>query len=197
MKREIVSVAADDVVTLAEAKDWFVVEHNLDDTLITSIIDSAVDMVQQYTGRILRLTSADYYFDSFEETFYIESYPIQSVDGISVLATVGQVSTYVGIGSIYPYQYDLLGPTPKAVKTEGFDLATIPYDKTKLNPIKIRVTEGYTTVPDALLTAIKLLAADMYRNREDTGINKLESIPNGMRFHLDAYRVAPKFHGVL
>jgi uncharacterized phiE125 gp8 family phage protein len=120
------------VVTLAEAKNYLRVDYSEDDTLITSLINTAQTRLEQYAGvamtpRTLRVVA---YVDSFIELPYV---PTNVISLIEYWDSTAWVAMSVG-------DYQVLGETTKKV------YMTSIYD----NEFRFTYTCGYATTPTTM-----------------------------------------------
>lgn len=135
------------VLTLAEAKQYLRVDEDylLEDDLITSLIKSAVQYCEKYSGlsfepKQLQMYSTSRYID-------LPYGPVNSIT--SVKDGVGKDMDYVTTGVKHPRVH--------AYSTQGY---IVTYET------------GYTpeTLPELLKTAVKMLVATLYDNRENNVI---------------------------
>lgn len=138
-----------------------------DDDLLTDIIAAAREHVEDITRRALLTQTWDYYLDEWPRADYIKL-PFGN------LATVTSISWKDTDGT----ETTLTVTTDYLVETngEGCGRIVLPYGESwpsgslyPSNPIKIRFVAGWTTaagIPSKIRTAIKLVCADMYSNRE-------------------------------
>lgn len=143
-----------------------------EDTLLTSIIQSARETVEDQTRRQLLTATYDYCLDAFPSGNYIElPYGnLQSVTSVKYKATDGTETTLTPV-------------TDYIVETNGemYGRIVLPYGGCwpsdvlyPSNPITIRFVCGWTTaalVPSKIKSAILLIAADLFINREGQIIN--------------------------
>ena len=80
-----------DIVSLADMKEWLRVDHSDEDTTITAIIDSAVQSIQDYTGRHFKTTTFAATLDSFYNTEF--PYQVDSVTAVAYSDTAGDSQT--------------------------------------------------------------------------------------------------------
>ncbi|MBS0207512.1 MAG: phage head-tail connector protein [Planctomycetes bacterium] len=172
---QLVTPPAVEPVTLAEAKDWARVEITDDDALITSLIVAARRYVEAHLKRALitqtwKLTADQFPVLGQQWTLVgpelrLPLPPLQSVTSIVYEASDGtpitlDPSTYIvdtisqpgRITPAYSQSWPAARPVPGSVQ--------------------IAYVAGYgdaSAVPDSIKTAIKLLVAHWYKNREAVG----------------------------
>lgn len=154
-------------VLLADAKLWMKLDSDTtDDTLITSLIKAARIYCEAITGRALITQTWYYYLDKFpcEDFIKLPKPPLQSVTSIKYTDSLGTQSTM----SASDYGVDTDSYVGRIVLNYGksWPVATLA---TK-NPIVIEYICGYgsagSSVPDDLITGVKVDITDMYQNRE-------------------------------
>lgn len=144
-----------------------------EDDLLTAIIQASREWVEHYTRRALLTQVWDYYLDDFPSEDYIT-------------LPFGNLQNAVGTAPVFTYKDSdgtdttAIVTTDYLVETNGENLGRIvlPYDEDwpdwpsgdayPSNPIKIRFTCGWTaaaSIPSAIRTAVKMVAADMYEQR--------------------------------
>lgn len=145
-----------------------------EDDILTALIQASREWVEHYTRRALLTQVWDYYLDEFPEDNYIK-------------LPFGNLQNAVGTAPVFTYK-DSDGTDTTAtvttdylVETNGEQIGKIvlPYNGEwpdypsgaayPSKPIKIRFTCGWTaaaSIPSAIRTAVKMVAADMYENRE-------------------------------
>lgn len=166
------------MIYLKTAKKHLVVSHDMDDTLISSYIDMAVEAVEKYTSSIVKQREIVAYFDSFDEIKLKN--PLISVTSIEYYNDQGVLTTLAS--SVYHVK------TGEPVLHNGLYLAydqVWPCYRKQKDTIKITYTAGYTlsTLPKTLEAAILLALANLYENREPISAIKLEEIPMSFNLH--------------
>ncbi|WP_372810073.1 head-tail connector protein [Litorivivens sp.] len=181
-------------ITLAEAKAQCVVEHSDHDDLITAMIAAATDYAEKYTGRDLVQRTWDYSFDLFGSgDIELPKTPVQSVT--SVTYTDVTTSPELNTLSTAVYGLDSGGDIPFIY--EKYDQYW-PDHTIVHNGITVRFVSGYAvtgspedyraSIPEGIKAAIKLLVADLYKNREkNTDIQTFDNHTCDML--LNAFRV--------
>lgn len=117
-----------DVISLQSAKDYLRVDYSDDDAIITRLINTAVDKIEQYTNYKLYERSVTYNMYGCELEIY--DYPItlntslrtkQNVLSVTVFGREGDViSATVG--------YGIGGVVPDALKTACYKLIAYLYE---------------------------------------------------------------------
>jgi hypothetical protein len=178
----VTSGPAVEPVTLAEAKAWMRIDHDSDDTLITSILKAARKQCEIQGGVTFTTTSWLLTLDRFPGvptgrgwggvlsvpfdfercTVRIPGPPLIAVQSIQYLDTNGDLQTL----DTSTYVVDAAS-SPGRVSLAQYKIWPV----TRIAPgaVRIAFTAGFgdaSAVPEDYKTAIKLLAAHWYENRE-------------------------------
>lgn len=157
-------------LSLAEAKEWLRIEHTYDDSVISALIESASDYAQQRIGdkMLLRNHTVIEFRSQFCPKMLIEVGP---VSGVTVVAYRNAMGDWITVPTT-TYYYEVVGscctislytgstwPTPSALWQYG---------------VRLEYTAGMDAqnVPANIKTAMRLLIAFWYENREDISINE-------------------------
>ena len=156
------------VVSLAQAKMWLRVDldYDYEDGLITALIKSAVNQVEQYTLQVLWQRSITEISDK-NGNLRLYNYPIISVEDV-VDKDLQQIDFEIIDTQFYT---DVITQRP------GYNAVTYVagYDWNY---------EGGSDVPDDIETAIKEMITFLYENRD----NPKEEMPKVVTFLLAPYR---------
>jgi uncharacterized phiE125 gp8 family phage protein len=138
------------IVTLQAAKDYLRVDYSEDDTLITSLIETARIRLEQYasvamTARTLKVVA---YVDEFIELPYA---PINTISLVEYWDGATWVSMALG-------DYRVIGDTYKKV------YFTSPI----MSDFRFTYTCGYATTPESMKTALLKMVGDLYEYRESS-----------------------------
>jgi uncharacterized phiE125 gp8 family phage protein len=161
----LTSPPAVEPVTRVQAKQWAVVEHEMDDQIFDNLITGARIQVENWLERSLITQTWTLYMDGFNTWEYeLQRPPVQSVTSINYIDTNGDQqlidpSIYVVDNSTEPTrirpQYNMVWPVWRT---------QIP------NPIWTVFVAGYgnsaASVPLGIQQAILELVTFRYRNRE-------------------------------
>jgi len=154
-----------DPVTLMEIKAHVNQDHDYDDTLLTSLVAAASEMVEESQGKIFRQASMRLTLPNWPAmgVFYLPRYPVQSVTSIEYLPD-GEDDWVTWAASNYRTQLDTLPPT--IVTKKDIVLPTTSLEAG--NVVRVTFVAGYANgaVPEKAKHAIKLLVAHWYANRE-------------------------------
>lgn len=183
----VVTKPATLAVSLSDMKDYLRVDGTDDDSLITSFIESATDVVKQYLRRSLITETLELTMDGFGEAqedpllrlgsgvhtgsyvyltgrgneFDLPFLPIQSVTYIKTFDRDNTESTFDSA------KYELDETGGRVYLNEG---ETWPDNLRHRESVKVRYVAGYgdasTDLPSPIIQAIKLYVGKMYDCRE-------------------------------
>lgn len=167
MQLYLATPAAAPVVSLAEMKAHLRVDHSDEDDLITACEAAAVsslDGADGILGRCLKPQTWRMKLCDFEDDIRIPLPPLVSVthvkyfNGGTLMTLSASLYEVVGAGATNPAcivpVYGTFWPVPD----------------TKAEAVEVEFQAGYTTVPPALVQAVKLLAGHFYANREAVSV---------------------------
>lgn len=155
-----ISKSTDLPVTLADVKKHLLVEHDLDDDLITSYIWSAVSYAEDYTGRDYTPTTYDWLLPCWHEKFEIPKVAVQEIASLKYYDTDNAQQTWSSSN------YYTVIPTDMPALLVPDVTVTKPALKARPDAIVIRFTAGESTLPWQVDAAVKLLAGHFYENRQ-------------------------------
>jgi uncharacterized phiE125 gp8 family phage protein len=151
-------------------KDHIVIDQDIviDDDYLERVIDAALDYVEQLTGRKLITQTWYHYLDDWPkgDVIIMPFGKLQSVTSIKYYDTDNTETVW----SNSEYIVDTDSDPGRIVLAWGYSWpSTVLYPS---NPIKIEFVCGYGDEPNdvnpGIMQAMKLIAADMYNNREIT-----------------------------
>jgi len=166
MALKITSGPATEPITLAEAKLQLKVTGTDEDALITELIKSAREMVEDIVGRQLMTATYELYLDAFPSGVISLKPPVQSISKVEYIASDGSVYGTLAAGE---YQYDLVSEPVRLMP--AYDHSW-PSTKAVPNAVKVTFVAGYTSaanVPVKFINAMKQFIQFMYYNRGDEG----------------------------
>lgn len=164
MKYVLKTAATQKPVTVAELKSHLRVEHDRDDTYIATLLDAAINQVQEYTERQLLTATWTLLLDSFDYPVKIEKPPVASIVSIKYYDEDNTEQTL----STDVYQTEVR--TDPAIVELKPDQSWPDITSEREYPIEIEFTAGYTSadnVPMDIKHAIKLIVGNMYTYRDD------------------------------
>lgn len=191
----VITPSTAESVSIAEVKAQARIDHADEDDLIAAYIVAARQWCEAYVSRPLTATAVTYRLslDEFcdkryyhKGVIYFPVAPVLATTGISYLPSDGSNSTTWASSD---YTFDTNSEPARLAPIYG---AVYPDTLSQLNAITIPFTAGYTTtadVPQGCRAAIKMLAAELYENRENivTGTIVAE-VPFGVKALLDPHR---------
>ena len=162
-------------VQLGSMRDHLRVTENSEDGEIAAQIMAATDAVERKTNRLLQSRSAVLRLmdlPSGQEPIelpggVVSSVTSMTVDGVAVtgMTAVGDSPALLIPAADWP-----------TVTGEGY-------------PVVITYVVGYVTVPQSLVYAIKLLAADLFSRRNNSDEAQLHEVPLSAQALIDDYRI--------
>lgn len=177
MSLTLVTAAATDPVTLAEAKAHMRISSSDDDTPITGLISAATKYAQDFQHRQFVTATYDLFLDRFVPQILIPLPPTQSITTVKYTDGTGTQQTLASTG----YQLDTNSEPARLRKS--FD-ASWPTTRQEMEAVEIRFICGYglsSAVPEDTKTAIKMLVAHWFENAEATSTGpNLKEIPIGV-----------------
>lgn len=158
-------------VSLVEAKAHLRVDVADDDTLITALIVAARQTAETYTHRAIPAQTWDLKLDSFFDRDYyadgaiwLPKPPVSSITSVTYLDGAGASQTWAATTG---WLSDLpSGPWARRARIYPAYAVQYPATYGVPNAVTIRFVAGYTTVPEGLKAAMKLLMGNWYQHRE-------------------------------
>jgi uncharacterized phiE125 gp8 family phage protein len=192
---KVVTPPAVEPVTLVQAKAHCRVETDEDDALLTSLIKSARQAVEEHLGRYLIETEADYQLDRFPTgPLYLPRPPLLSVTSITYSDFQGGFTVWDPANTLVDAISEPARITPAYLKIYPF---TLPVS----GAVKVRFKGGYCTaaaaalnppdfsaIPEPIRQAILMLIHDAYDNRSQIVIGATVEERPVVRHLLGPYR---------
>ncbi|MFV1983002.1 MAG: phage head-tail connector protein [Thiohalomonadales bacterium] len=161
----IINESGVEPITINEAKDALRILHNDEDDRVSGLITASRRFAELYCGihiinTVVELSLNNWYSNSID----LNTWPLQSVDSIKYDDT-GSPSVELTLTPNIDYYADVI--------TQGGKVTVIhswPPVAQKPNPIRIRMTAGYTdnsTVPENIKEAIKAYCIYLYDSDPD------------------------------
>ena len=163
MTWQITDGPSDEPLTTSEVKEWLKVDYDTDDTLIDGLIGAARRHAESYTGRLLMPQRVEEYFDFFEYPTLNLSFQPSTFLGVEYLDEDGATQTL----SASDYTVDIISRPSRIVINPD---KSWPVTGSYPNAVTVEYIAGFAdaaSVPDSFKTAMKLLIAFLYENRED------------------------------
>jgi uncharacterized phiE125 gp8 family phage protein len=184
MAYRIITAATVEPVTLAEARLQCKLtddDSTDEDALITAWITAAREQAEHYTGRALAVQTIEMALDCFPEyeddVISLDMPPVTAITSVKYTDTAGVEQTI----SPSAYALSLYGDSRKLAPTYG---NYWPSTRDIPDAARIRCVCGYASVPKAAKSAILLMVADRFENREGAS-----DIPLAARCLLDTIKV--------
>lgn len=186
-------------LSLTTVKSYLRIDFSDDDSLITTLIQSARERAEQYCNRSFITQTLEAYYDKIEKNFTLPRAPIQSVSTVKLIY-LNEVSTLTQNADYYVMGNQDQWITITAT-TYNLPPGFSPGDDLSRYHLDVTYTAGYgsswTSVPMGIQEAIMKMVGAAYEVREDVamlsskGISNLITIPNDARSLLNAYKVVP------
>lgn len=189
-----VTDASTEPVTLAEAQAFLRVDSDDDSTLITTLITTARQIVEDFTGRALisqtwKLTQSEWPSGCYDagRMIELERSPLISVESVKYYPADGTALATLATSAYIT----LTGPQPGIVYLKVTQDWPAVYERP--DAVEVNFTAGYATaaaVPRPLYHAVLLLIAHLYELRTPVNVgNIVTEIPYSIKHLLESYRV--------
>jgi len=185
------TAATSEPIALSEAKLFLKVDTSDDDALIGTIISSAREYVENFTGYQLLSATYNQYLDRFPYgniTIELLANPVSAVTHVKYYDSNNTLQTW----DTSNYDTDLKGKPARITLANDTTFPTV-YDRT--NAVEIKFVAGYastsaTGFPKQLLNAMYLIIGHLYENRQEVIVGKTAyKIPQGAESILRQYRI--------
>jgi len=176
-------------LTVAEAKAHLRVDISDDDTLIGDYISAARQYAEGVTRRAFVEQTWDFTLDRFPVgAIRLPIQPVSSVTYVQYVDTAGATQTFTEGTSPDVTKYDVFTDGPRTTIVPKYNL-TWPDTRDHPNVVTVRFVAGYSTFPEDLKQALKLLVGHQYENREEVifGFSTVQSLPLGVQAYLSQY----------
>lgn len=169
----ISSAPATDPVTRAECALFMRYSGTLQNDVIDSLIKAATKYVQQWTGRTLVTTTFEFYYDWLLDSLQL---PVADCTSITSIYYKDNTDNYTVLTSTL-YELDNKSLINAINRKYG---STYPAVCPVVNAVKVTFVSGFgaaSAVPDSLKTAVKMMVAQCYENREGLQMSDLKENP--------------------
>ena len=168
MRQTLVTPAASQPVTLAEAKVQCRVLHNDEDALITGLIAAATAHVEKQTGRAILAQTWRLTLEGFADSITLPQSPLRSVTSVKYLNAAGTEQTLAS--SVYVV--DATSTPGRIVLAADNDW---PVTADSPNAVVVEYQAGYDAAPAPIKHAILLLIGHWFANREAVNVGNITS----------------------
>lgn len=178
MADKIITYPTFEPITVADAAEYLRVDDvNSDTALISALITTARQAVEQYCNRYIAEQTIESAFTGFPDVIKLSA-PVQSITSIKYLDVNGTEQTLNSNQYLVDYYSQPVQITP-AYNVTYPELYDVP------NNVKVRFVAGYTTgdspdttpIPLPLRYGMLLIIGDLYANREAQSDKKYEINP--------------------
>lgn len=161
----VITAPTEEPITIAEAKEFLGILHDDDDVRIHNLIKSAREFAESYLNIKIMSQVVERSYDSWPAIVIpLKVWPLQSIDSVKYDDTASPVTEQT-LTVNTDYYAD--------VTTIGGRVGTLtgwPSVASKFNPIRIRMTAGYTdtdSVPERIKDGIKAYIGYLYDSEPD------------------------------
>jgi uncharacterized phiE125 gp8 family phage protein len=161
----LVTPIASEPLTVAEAKLHCRIDHADDDVLMAGLITAAREYAESFTHRALAAQTWDLKLDGFPcaDELWLPMPPATAITSISYVDGAGTTQTWGA--SNYTTEFPSGPHAQRARITPAFGVSW-PVTRSVINAVTVRFVAGYTSCPESIKAAMKLLIGHWYRNRE-------------------------------
>lgn len=192
----IVTAAAEEPVTTAEARTWARIEGNAEDTILEAQVKTARAMAEDFCRARFVTQTIDWSFDAFPcssaTPLRLPLGPVSAVTWIKYYDEAGTQQTWTA--SEYILDAAAL-PSPSRILPAPGYVWPSPQSG-RLNAVTVRFAVGYANaaaVPDGIKSWLKMAASWLYEHREGVAVGIASAgtvpLPDAMFQGLAPYRV--------
>lgn len=190
---KVITPSATLPIALADAKLYLKIDSDTtEDALVTSMIRTAQEIVENYCRTRLFTTVEELYLDQFpfQYNIQLEKWPISAVAYVKYYDTNGVEQT------VSPSTYILDGVSKPGRICLNY-ANYWPVVRWIDNAVWVRYSVGFgtttTDIPAGLISAMYLIIGHLYQNRSDVLINThVEQLPHGAYDLMNKYRYIRK-----
>lgn len=181
-------------LSLAEIKLDRAVEHSLHDDLLTALIKTARDYVQDYCSLSLVFQTRELLLDGFESIIEIPFGPVQSLLTFQYVNTDGVLTDVTAtdyVSHVNRYNAVVVPAYSRYFPAARYEPGAVRLTYTAGYPVAAGSPSDYTSaIPAGLKTAMRLLVGNFYENREATSDRQLHEVPLAVSALLGQHRTS-------
>jgi len=171
------------MLTYSDLKTHLRIDHDEDDDYLTLLIAAAYEFVENYTSRVILPISETDELDCFPAQITLEKVTVNSVTSITYYDTDGNQQT-LSSDDYYVNLRNTWATIELATDAEWPDTNEEPEN------IVVTYSVGYSSIPDSIEHAVKLIAGSLYEQRENHIVGTIISkVPVSAEYLLDNYTV--------
>lgn len=182
----VTTAATETTISRQELADHLRLTEIDEPDVLDAVISAAETYAEEITRRSFVTKTYLYTLDRFYQHVMLPRPPVASITSIYYVATDGNLTLLASS----KYQLDNQGFVSSVCEAYGENWPSIRHGD--VNPVRITYTAGYgaaSAVPAPIKQAVKLIAADLWMNREDSAGIKLTPVPYSARVLLSPYIV--------
>lgn len=181
-------------LTLTEVKLDRGVEHTLHDDLLTALIRSAREYVENYCSLSLVTQTRELILDEFVTWVEIPYGPVQSLSSVTYVDALGVTQTLASNQTaLHAYRYP-------PIVTAAYGLY-FPVTRYQENAVTLTYVAGFEplagspldytyNIPPGIKTAMKLMIGNWYENRESVSDRQMYEVPGAVSHLLGQHRTS-------
>jgi len=184
-KRKLITDVAVEPVTLNQMKDWLSIDSTCTefDAMLTAQLPVARRMVEDLSGYKLGLSTVDFLFPSFSGELWLEQGGVDAVTYVKYYDGKNELQTL----ETEAYVTQLVEQPAMVFPEYNY---TYPVTYTRWDAVQVRVTTGATGYPQPLLTALRMIVAHWFENRQSVVIGHgANEIPLTSRHIIEIYKL--------
>lgn len=158
----------------------------VEDALIVSLIQSAMDLCEHETGRALMPQTWELSLMGFKDEICLPHVPVASIVSVKYSDVTGAEQTLATTDYVFDNACEI---SPRVVRAVG---KSWPAVYGGINNVRIRYVAGYANadaVPAALKQWMKLQIGHWFRNRESINIGNISSKLENVDSLMNAYKI--------